>query len=347
MVTIRDIARLAGVSVPTVSRALNDRPVDKEMALRVRNAAKALSYVPNRSARRLRGAGSRLMGAIFSELSNPFYVQVLRTIEEELARAETTLIVANSNAEPEREARLVRILREEGVAGLIIAPADEAPEPLGGLVRAGFPITVIDRTMPFEVDTVRTRNFDAATAAVGHLVGLGHRRIGFIGGPHRLSSARDRHAGFRRGLSEAGLAAAPKDVCFGDYRMESGRRLAATLTDLSDAPTAVLVANNEMVIGALNHIHAAGMTVPDDLAIVGFDDFPWSISLNPPLTAIAQPVDEIARTAARLILDRIANPGRPASIVELPAELVVRASCGTGRELRRLKKTEPTREMKA
>ena len=274
-------------------------------------------------------------------------MQVLRTLEEELARAETTLIVANSNAEPEREARLVRILREEGVAGLIIAPADEAPEPLGGLVRAGFPITVIDRTMPFEVDTVRTRNFDAATAAVGHLVGLGHRRIGFIGGPHRLSSARDRHAGFRRGLSEAGPRPRPSMCVLATIGMESGRRLAATLTDLSDAPTSVLVANNEMVIGALNHIHAVGMTIPDDLAIVGFDDFPWSISLNPPLTAIAQPVDEIGRTAARLILDRIADPGRPASIVELPAELVVRASCGTGRELRRLKKTEPTREIES
>ena len=347
MATIRDIARLAGVSVPTVSRVLNNRPVDTEMALRVRDAAHQLGYVPNRSARRLRGAESRLMGAIFSDLSNPFFMQVLRALEEELALSDTTLIVANSNSEPEREARLVRVMREEGVAGLVIAPADERPEPLGSLVRSGFPVTVVDRTMPLEVDSVRTRNVDATVAAVRHLVDVGHRKIGFIGGPDRLSSARDRYAGFLRGLTDAGLGARQEHVRFGDYRMESGREGAAALINLPDPPTAVLVANNEMVIGALNHIHAVGRVIPDDVAIVAFDDFPWSISLNPALTAIAQPVDEIGRTAARLVLDRLAEPGRPARTVELPAQLVVRASCGAGGDLRHLKKTQPTREIEA
>jgi LacI family transcriptional regulator len=221
----------------------------------------------------------------------------------------------------------LQIMREEGVAGLVIAPAGEDPGTLAGAVHAGFPIVVVDRIMrDLEVDTVHSRNFDATVSAVAHLVKVGHQKIGFIGGPHRLSSARDRYSGFLCGLSDAGIAHRPDHAVFGNFRMESGRELVSDLLKLPDPPTAVLVANNEMVIGALNHIHSIGLNIPRDIAVVGFDDFPWS--LNPPLTTIAQPVEEIGRTAARLLMERLAFPTRPCRTVTLEARLVVRSSCG-------------------
>ena len=329
MTTIRDLARLAKVSVPTVSRVLNGHPVDQELAERVLKAARELNYVPNRSARRLRGAGSRLIGAIFSDFSNPFYTRLLRAVENEIASSDATLIVANSGSDPAREAKLLRIMREEGVAGLFIAPTDEGPDALSATVETGFPVVVVDRAMrDLQVDTVHSKNFEATLGAVKHLVGVGHRKIGFVGGPHHLSSARDRYSGYLYGLSDAGIAARPDHVVFGDFRMESGRTCAASLLDLADPPTAMLVSNNEMVIGALNYIHSSGRIIPDDIAVVGFDDFPWSISLNPPLTAVAQPVEDIARVAAGLLMDRLADPSRPFRTVTLDTELIVRASCG-------------------
>ncbi|MFV0335454.1 MAG: LacI family DNA-binding transcriptional regulator [Tropicimonas sp.] len=345
MATIRDIAKLAGVSVPTVSRVLNDQPVDAEMTARVRKAARDLNYVPNRSARRLRGVGTQLVGAIFSDLANPFYMQILRALEGRFAQSGHTLIVGNSDADPEREARLIRVMREEGVAGLVIAPASEATQTLAEPVRGGFPVVVVDRVMrDLAVDTVQIRNADAAANAVAHLARTGHRRIGFIGGPEHLSSARERHAGFRRGLEAAGLSCHPGHVRSGDYRMESGRRGAADLLALDAPPSAILVANNEMLIGALNHIHSTGRRIPGDVAIVGFDDFPWSISLNPPLTAIAQPSEAIGQAAAQLLLDRIADHGLPARVVTLEAELIVRASCGAPPSRTTDNQQEPTRE---
>ncbi len=329
MTTIRDLARLANVSVPTVSRVLNGQPVDSEMTERVLRVARELNYVPNRSARRLRGAGGRLIGAIFSDISNPFYTRLLRAVEKEFADQDATLIVANSDADVAREAKLVRIMLEEGVSGLVIAPADESPDTLSSVVAGGFPVVVVDRAMQnLDVDTVHSRNFEAVVVAVEHLARLGHKDIAFIGGPHRLSSARQRHSGYLAGLQNAGIEPRADLTVFGDYRMDSGRELAARLLDLGNPPSAMLVANNEMVIGALNYIHSIGKVIPDDIAIVGFDDFPWSMSLNPPLTTISQPVDELGRRAARLLIDRLADPARPARTETLDTQLVVRASCG-------------------
>lgn len=329
MATIRDIARFAGVSVPTVSRVLNDHPVDADLTRRVREAARELNYVPNRSARRLRGAGTRLIGAIFPDISNPFYTALLRAVERALP--ESTLLIANSNADRDREKRLILMMREEGVAGLIIAAVVEQPETLAPLVEAGFPLVVVDRRMRgLEADTVHTRNFEATLQAVGHLARIGHRRIAFIGGPHSLSTAHDRHAGYLAGLAEAGLTPDSRYLAFGDFRMASGRVATTDLLSQPEPPTAILVANNEMLIGALNHIHTAGFSIPHDVAVVGFDDFPWSVSLNPPLTAIAQPVDELGKAAARLLTERMADPGLPYRTVTLDARLVVRASCGAG-----------------
>lgn len=330
MVTIRDIAKAANVSVPTVSRVLNGRVVAEDLALRVRRAAKELNYVPNRAARRLRGSGNRLWGAIFSDITNTFYAEVLKGLEHTLSNDQATLIFGNANSDPQREAALIQVMREEGVSGLIIAPTSEVDSALGPHVADGFPIVVVDRRMSdVAVDTVRSDTLQGAYSAVSHLIALGHRRVAFIGGPERLSSARDRLAGFRGAVEAAGIPLPPDFVRAGDYHLESGFREARNLLALPEPPTAVLVANNEMVMGALNAFHEAGCRIPEEIAIVGFDDFPWAISLNPPLTAVAQPARRIGSHAAELLLERAENPGLPARTVTFETELIVRMSCGS------------------
>lgn len=330
MATIRDIARAAGVSVPTVSRVLNDHVVAEDLARRVMQAAKDLNYVPNRAARRLRGSGNRLWGAIFSDIANPFYTEVLKGVESGLSTDDATLIFGNANSDPVREAKLIQVMREEGAAGLIIAPTSEEPAVLKSHIDDSFPIVVIDRQMKdLAVDTVHSDNFTAAMTAVNHLAKVGHRRIGFIGGPHRLSSARERYSGYLYAMNDAGLAVETELTRFGDYQLQGGFEQISVLMDLPAPPSAVLVANNEMVIGALNAIHGRGRKIPEEIAIVGFDDFPWSISLNPPLTTIAQSAQQMGRKAAELLLERIARPDLPARMIAFETHLVVRASCGS------------------
>lgn len=331
MVTIRDIARVAGVSVPTVSRVLNGHSVAEDLALRVRHTVKALNYVPNRAARRLRGSGNRLWGAIFSDITNSFYTEVLKGVERGLSAEQATLIFGNANSDAGREANLIQVMREEGVSGLIIAPTSEEPTVLRSHVEDGFPIVVVDRRMnDLQVDTVQSDNFRAALTATTHLSRQGHRRIAFIGGPDHLSSARDRYSGYGHAIKEAGLRLEVELTRFGDYHLESGFAEARMLLSLDRPPTAILVANNEMVIGALNAIHEAGKKIPDEIAIVGFDDFPWAISLNPPLTTVAQPAQEIGVRAAELLLERVASPDLPARVFTFNTELIVRMSCGSG-----------------
>jgi LacI family transcriptional regulator, galactose operon repressor len=339
--TIRDVAQRAGVSIPTVSRVLNDRPnVADELAERVRSAIAELNYRPSRAAQRLRAQASRLVGVIFSDISNPFYINVLKGIEFVLSKDGFSLLISNADADPDREARMVQVMRAEGVAGLIIAPTKESAPEVKKAIDDGLPVVVFDRRMrDMEVDTVMADGLSGAIRAVNHLVALGHRRIGIISGPLHLSSARDRYAGYLQALSDADIKVEANLTRLGDYKMESGYQLATELISSRRPPTALFVANNEMTIGALNAIHDARRRMPDDIAIVGFDDFDWAVSLNPPLTTVAQSTFDIGVQAASLLLSRIGNPGRPGRTVVLETSLIVRASCGA--ELRQRRKAKP------
>ena len=329
MATIRNIAKLAGVSVPTVSRVLNDQKVDPVMTLKVRQAAQSLDYIPNRSAKRLRGVGNPLVGAIFSDLSNQFFTEILKHFESVVSVHQHSLLISNSASKPEKEQELIQIMLEEGVSGLVMAPTLEYSPKIQELIENDFPIVIVDRRMKeMEVDTVTINNFEASAKAVCHLANLGHSEIGYIGGPNHLSSANDRFLGFKEGLKQANINFNEKWVSFGNYKMESGYLLTEKLISCKDLPSAILVANNEMVIGCLNKIHEEGLRIPKDLSIISFDDFPWSISLNPPLTAIAQPTKEIGAKAANLLLDRLVDNTKPPQTLILESNLVVRESCG-------------------
>jgi DNA-binding LacI/PurR family transcriptional regulator len=330
MPTIKDVAKKAGVSVSTVSRVLNGYPhITDDVSRRVLDAVEELDYRPNRVAQRLRATHSQLVGVIFSDITNPFYIHVLRGIEHIFSQRRMSVLISNADADPQLEEYFIRLMQTEGIAGLIIAPTTEDSPALVSAIYQGLPVVVIDRRMSRgEVDTVLVDNFKGALLAIQHLIRLGHQRIGVISGPLHLTTGRDRYAGYLQAMSDAGLPVEATLTRFGDYRQESGYKLAHDLISLPDPPTALFVANNQMTIGALNAIHEAGRVIPDEIAVVGFDDLSWAISLNPPLTTVAQPTFEIGVNAAHLLLERIADPKRPPRTVILETELKIRASCG-------------------
>jgi len=225
------------------------------------------------------------------------------------------------------------LMQLEGVAGILIAPAREESPTISEAFTNGLPIVIVDRQMTdIQIDTVLVDNFKGSLSAVRHLIELGHEKIGVISGPLYLTSGRERYAGYLQAMSDAHLEVRSNLTRFGDYRQSSGYTLALELFTSSDPPTALFVANNVMTLGALNAIHQIGRKIPDEIAVIGFDDLPWAVSLNPPLTTIAQPTFEIGTKAAELLLARIANGTRPPRTVRLNTSLIVRESCGALRK---------------
>ncbi len=331
MVTIKEVARRAGVSPATVSRVVNGQPlVADHVRDRVLEAIRDLNYRPNRVAQRLRAEESHLVGVILSDIKNPFYTLVLSGIEQVLSGQGLSVLICNSNMHQERENGFISHMQSEGVAGLIVAPVKEQSAVLADAVKNGLPAVIVDRRMSKPItDVVLADNHNGVLLAIEHFVALGHRRIGILNGPQSLTSGRERYAGFQQAMAEAGLPIEDALVRFGDYQLETGYTLMRDLLETAAYPLALFVANNLMTIGALNAIHDMGLAIPGDVAIIGFDDLPWANSLNPPLTTVSQPAFEIGVHAAELLLNRLAFPDRPVRAVVLGVDLIVRASCGS------------------
>lgn len=326
--TVRDVAARAGVSTATVSRVLaGARGVQPELVNRVRQAARELRYRPNRIARHLRTRQTHTVGVLMPDIENPFFTNLVGGIDELLQAAGYSLLLANYNESADRERVLLNTLRAEGVAGIIFACSDAPAAEYGELAAACLPLVGISRIPPgVAVDLVTVSNAEGARSAVEHLLALGHRRIAFINGPRAVSTARERQAGFEAAFQCAGLAV-PRDlIVYADFRHAGGRDAMQSLLALVERPSAVFVGSNLMTLGALQSIREAGLKVPSDISIAGFDDMPWAISLDPPLTVVAQPSREVGINAARLLLDRISDPGRPPRHVVLDTRLIVRAS---------------------
>lgn len=346
MVGLKDVARIAGVSVSTVSRVLTASPlVNEDTRARVQQAIDALGYRPSRVARRLRRDPARasLIGLVVPDIQNPFFADVVRGVEGVARRHGYVVFLGNSDEDRETERRHLELMRAESVDGLILPPSAEAEPEVTALAGAGVPVVCVDRRLGGDVlDTVVADNVRGAYEAVAHLVRLGHRRIGFIGGRPGLSTSLERRQGYTEALDANGIVLDPSLVREGDSRQATGRRLTRELLDLPSAPTALLVGNNLMTLGALEAIHLLELRIPEDVAIIGYDDMPWALALNPPLTAVRQPGYEMGRCAAELLLQRILHPGRPPTVHVLRPELVVRRSCGAGGALRRFEPVPPS-----
>ncbi len=330
VITIHQVAQLAGVSTATVSRVLSGSGrVRPELAERVRAAVQELEYQPNRVARDLRMQKTRTIALVVSDIDNPFFTSVVGGAEQVLRAAGYTLILANSDEDEQIEWEHLAELRAEGVAGVILAPTGKDSRKYDQLNESGLLLAAIDRIPHnFRLDRVTVDNVSGIMSAVDHLVEVGHAQIGFIGGLERVSTAQERQRGFEAAMRSHGLEIHPEWMQPGNFRQQGGYQAMKNILSLPERPTAVISANNLMTLGALQAIYEPGLVIPADMAIVGFDDMDWSCALNPPLTAVAQPVRELGADAAELLLNRLANPQAPPRHVILETRLVVRQSSG-------------------
>ncbi|WP_114782514.1 LacI family DNA-binding transcriptional regulator [Botryobacter ruber] len=332
MTKLIDVAKAAGVSIATVSRVLNNpETVNADTQQRVQQAIKSLNFRPSRVAQRLRskGGNSKIIGLVLPDIQNPFYVDVIRGIEEVMYEHGYAAIMCNFAQDEKRERLYLDILKSESIDGLIVAPVHGRDQKVAGLVLSGLPIVCIDRGLTgVEADVVLVDNQQGAYDAVSHLIKLGHRRIAYISGLPQIPTSRARLAGYEMAFRENELVVDEELIKYGDSKHESGMKLTEELLALPTPPTALFTGNNLITLGALETIHRQGLKIPEEIALVGFDDMYWSISLNPPLTAVKQPGFEMGKRAAELLFQRIKDPSRPTAKVVFDAKLQVRSSCG-------------------
>ncbi len=331
MASMNDVARLAGVSVVTVSRVVN-KSVNVNEATRdkVLKAIKELKYKPNRVAKRLRSKSlsGNLIGVMIPDIRNPFYVDVLRGIEDVAYHNNYAIIVCNFGQDETKEKMYLDILQSESVDGLVVAPVREDDDKVISLVKSGLPLVCVDRGLAtVDVDVVLVDNVKGAYLAVDHLAKKGYKRIAYIAGKPEIPSSRYRAEGYKKALQNNGITFDDSLILYGDSSHESGVKLSAELLEREkNRPDALFTGNNLITLGALETIHRIGLSIPKDIGIVGFDDMSWSSSLNPPLTAVRQPAYEIGKRAAELLINRIDEPGRSAISMMLNTELIVRKS---------------------
>ena len=327
MVKIVDVAAAAGVSAATVSRVLNGTGrVSPERADQVRQAASRLGYQPFGPARALRQQLTRVWAAIVADIENPFFTSMVRGMED-VARGEGhRLVLCNSDEDLDKESSYVDIAIAERMAGVVIAVASTTESDLEPLLSWDIPVVAVDRR-PAEhrVDSVVVDNRLGADEATQHLLDSGSERIACITGPARLSTAAERLQGYRDALTRNGIKPARGRIRRADFRQTGGYRAAHSLLSSDDRPDALFVANNLMTVGAVQAIRDLGLRIPSDVAIVGFDDQPWTTLTSPQLTVVAQPTYEIGRQAAKLLTTAGAASG-PRSVVLVPRLLVRESS---------------------
>ncbi|MCB5907230.1 LacI family DNA-binding transcriptional regulator [Streptomyces pinistramenti] len=329
MTTMADVARRAGVSVATVSHVLNDtRPVRPGTRAAVLGAIDELGYTHNTLARSLVTARTRSIGLAVSAISNPYFTEILQGVEAGALEAGYSLLIADPHDDPVHERKVVQLLHERRVDGMIVAPSAEPSEMTGYLASRSMPTVFLDRLVGEDHDQVCAENAGPVRQLVEHLADLGHTRIGLVAGLPGLSTTTERVQGYREGLRARGLPFAPGLLAGGNSEAACAEQATHQLLSAPEPPTAVITANNAMTIGALHALAARGLQVPHDIALACFDDFSWADLFAPRLTAVAQPSKDIGAAAVRLLLDRLADPARPPRTLRLPCTLVHRTSCG-------------------
>jgi LacI family transcriptional regulator len=308
--TVKDVARHAGVSTATVSRVLTGiNAVDGALAERVRAACAALQYRPNSAARALVRGKSAMIGLLVTEFRNPFFMDIVHGVEDVTQEHGYLLVLCNSKEDPDREGQYIELMCAEQVAGAIVVPTTDRKPILTPLVDSGIPVVCVDRRVRDRaIDTVLIDNTAAAREAVTHLIGNGYHRIGLVTGPDRTTTAWERLEGYRGALRDAGITADPELERRGPYNEDTGRALTTELLNLAPAVEALLIGNNQLMKGALSAIHAHGLRIPEDIAVVGFDDVSWMTPGSVSLTTITQPAYEMGSTAALRLIQRLKHP---------------------------------------
>ncbi len=333
MITIRDVAKRAGVSAITVSRVINNSgSVSSITREQVRRAIQELHYVPNSLARNLRSRQTHTLALVVSDITNPFWTTLARGVEDTAARNGFHVILCNTDEDPTKQANYIDLLLQRQVDGILLAPTANDPLSLTTLKRQNVPCVLIDRRVDsFKADLVTSDNREGARQLTRHLIQLGHRHIAMVSGPDSISTARERIEGYCQALQENGIPVVEALIRRGGYKEDSGRQLVCELLAVEPRPTALFAANNSLAVGALQALHEAGLQVPDDIALVCFDDIPQASSIYPFLTVVAQRPYEMGATAAQLLMERLASQKhRKVREIILDTQLVIRKSCGHG-----------------
>lgn len=333
-ITIKDVARESGVSVGTVSHVLNGNaqhvgPATRE---RVLSVARTLNYRPNAIARSMVKRATATIGLVITELYNPLFVPVTEGVESVLREAGYHIVLASAHDMPS-EIQAIETLRSQQVDGFIFMSLSVtySDDHLLHLNEQGVPFVVINRGLDDSaVNRVLVDDWGAGHQATLHLLDQGHAGVATITGPRQVRrSAAKRHEGWEQALRERGFEPRPEWIIEGDYTYEGGYRAVGQLLRVAERPTALFVANESMAVGALKSLHASGLRVPHDLAVVTVGDPPFAAYTIPALTTLALPVEEAGRVAARLLVEWIKN-GRPepAQNIMLECKLKIRESCG-------------------
>jgi LacI family transcriptional regulator len=333
MSTISDVAKRAGVSSMTVSRVINNSGyTSPNTRARVEQAIAELGYVPNALARGLRFKQTKTIALVMTDITNPFFTTLARGVEDTANQAGFTVIFCNTDESETKEHSYLQMLLQQQVDGILLVPArSNSAESVKVIKKQNTPVIVLDRRVPphTDVDVVRCDSEDAAQRLVHMLIELGHRRIGVLSGPKGVSTADDRVQGYRNALRHAGIVEHKNLIYRGSFTQESGYEIACQLLDVNPRPTAIFAAHNFFAPGVLKRARELNLRVPEDLAIVAFDDLPWTLAHAPFFTVAIQPAYEIGKQAAQLLFQRLNGTAdkRHQEII-LPVEIVIRESSG-------------------
>lgn len=328
-VTIQQLAQELKLSTATVSRAINNpESVSEPNRSRVLELVETYQYRPDAIARSLRVGRNKSIGLIVSDIRNPFYATITKAVEDVARQYGYGVLICNADENPERANEALSLLLAQQISGLIHVPTGENHPALARMVARGIPVIELDRSSgQQEASSVLADNLQGAGLAARHLLDLGHQRIATIAGPLHLTTGRERLEGFRTTLEQAGCALPWQYIEVGDFREASGVVAARRLLSLDQPPTALFVANNEMMAGVLTAVFERGWTIPDQISLVCFDDARWAQYMKPALTVVDQPIAQLGSLAAERLFQRL-NGAPPVAREMLQTRLIVRGSTG-------------------
>lgn len=334
-VSIKDIAEAAGVSTALVSYVLNNKEkearVGKEMAIKIREIAKQLNYQPNQLAKSLKSGKSYTIGLIVADISNPFFSNIARTIEDEAKKNNYTVIFGSSDENAEKSKDLIEVLINRQVDGFIIAPTENSEEQIQNLENRGIPLVLIDRYFPGRpTNYVVTDNYKASVDAVDHLVSCGYKKVGLVTYQSNLIHICERRRGYEEALRQRNLSLDPSQIAeirFGNIEHDIPARINKLLND-KDPVDSIFFATNTLALNGLKYINTLDYKIPDDLGIVCFDEGDAFDFFYSPLTHVYQPLFDVASKAVDVLINQINNPQKPKEEIVIASELVIRKSSG-------------------
>ncbi|MFQ6052287.1 MAG: LacI family DNA-binding transcriptional regulator [Candidatus Hydrothermarchaeota archaeon] len=332
MVTIKDVAKLAGVSTTTVSYVVNKtRFVSEKTRAKVLEVINELDYHPNIVARSLRSRKTGTVGLIICDLVNPFFAEVLQGIEAYLGKKRYSLIVTNTDYNIDKEKKSAEMLYSKKTDGVIIVPGGDNNEHVKFLIEQNTPVVLLDkRVQGINTDVVLVNNIEGSKQLVEHLINLGHERIGIIMGPLNSTTGKERLEGYLKALREHSMPEDKNLIKIGDFKKQSGYLLTLEFLSLASPPTVIFACNNLMALGAMDALREKKIRIPEEIGLVIFDDLPWLNHANPPLTVVAQPSFRLGEIAGELLFEQMRKKRKRPKEVVLDVQLKIRQSAGEG-----------------